>query len=359
MEEKKDDFIKGRGAQRNVQNRFLKQEYITEHWEGIDEDSLLQGERKTKLYFEHPKNIINKVESPDVPGPYSMNPYQGCEHGCIYCYARNSHEYWGFGAGLDFERNIVVKENAAELLEKTFRKKSWVPGPIMLSGNTDCYQPVERKLKITRRLLEVCLRFHHPVSIITKNLLVLRDLDILLELSKEDLVHVTISVTTLDEDLRKVMEPRTASAVNRLKVVRELSDAGIPVTVLMAPVIPALNSAEIPEVVKASFQAGAHNVGYSMVRLNGAIGVIFDDWIHRTFPDRASKVLQQIKDAHGGTLHDSRFGTRMRGEGNMADSIRQLHRMAVNKFGDGRKDFAFNLNAFQVPPEPDEQLKLF
>jgi DNA repair photolyase len=361
MEEeiKKDDYIKGRGAQISVHNRFMRHEYITEHWEGIDEDTLIDGERKTKVFYEHPKKIINKVESPDVGGMFSMNPYQGCEHGCIYCYARNSHEYWGFGAGIDFERNIVVKENAPQLLEEALRKKSWVPEPIMLSGNTDCYQPLERKFRITQKMLQVLNEFNHPVSIISKNQLILRDIELLREMASKNLVHVTISITTLKEDLRLKMEPRTASAKNRLKVVSQLSEAGIPTGILIGPVIPSLNSMEIPSIVKAGFEAGAKSVGYVMVRLNGAIGKIFEDWVTKNFPDRANRVLNQIKEVHGGTLNESRWGVRMKGEGNVAESIRQLHAIAVNKYRKKKDDFEFDLTKFKVPPKENDQLKLF
>ena len=199
-----DNFKKGRGAQLNTANKFLKQELVTEHIEGLDEELNLHG--STQFLMEYPKKIVNRVESPDIPSDYSMNPYQGCEHGCIYCYARNTHAYWGYSAGIDFESKILVKPKAAALLEQTLRKKSYEPAPIMLSGNTDCYQPAERRFKLTRSLLEVLLRFKHPVSIITKNQLILRDIDILSDLSSLNLVHVMISITSLDEDVRAVHE---------------------------------------------------------------------------------------------------------------------------------------------------------
>ncbi len=353
-----ENYIKGRGAQLNIANRFLKQEYVQEHWEGIDEPDLINSERKTKIYYEHPKNIINKIESPDLYSMYSMNPYQGCEHGCIYCYARNSHQYYGFSAGLDFERNIIIKENAPELLEVALRKKNWQPTPIMLSGNTDCYQPLERKLKITRRMLEVLNKFRHPVGIITKNQLILRDIDILKELAADNLVHVMVSITTLNEDLRLKMEPRTASAKNRLKVVETLAKNNIPVGIMNAPIIPALNSMEIPEVIRQAGEAGADACGYTIVRLNGKIGEIFTDWIHKNFPDRAERVLKQIKECHGGNLNDSQFGRRMHGDGNIADIIHQLHTMAVKKYITNNKRFEYNTSAFKVPARVNDQLKL-
>ncbi|MFZ5553831.1 MAG: PA0069 family radical SAM protein, partial [Bacteroidota bacterium] len=272
-----EDYIKGRGSQINTHNRFLSQKLVKEHWEGIDEND--SGESKTEFIPVFPKSIINKVESPDIAGAYSMNPYQGCEHGCIYCYARPTHEYWGYSAGLDFEQKILVKKNAPQLLKETFSKKNYTPAPIMFSGNTDCYQPVERKLQITRKMLEVCLHYKHPVSMITKNALILRDLDILSEMAKMNLVHVSISLTTLDDSLRRIMEPRTAAAAKKLEVIRELSSNGIPVNVMMAPIIPALNSSEIPTVGEKVSEAGALAFNYTMVRLNGEIATLFTDWV--------------------------------------------------------------------------------
>ncbi|MBX9851555.1 MAG: radical SAM protein, partial [Cytophagaceae bacterium] len=219
------DYFKGRGAQLNTQNKFLKNAYVTEHIEGLDEP--IFSNSKTQFFHENPKKIVNKVDSPDLGLMYSMNPYQGCEHGCIYCYARNSHEYWGFSAGLDFERKIIIKENAPYLLEKYLNNPKYEAYPIMLSGNTDCYQPIERKKEITRKMLQVLWKFRHPVGIITKNSLILRDLDILADLASLDLVHVNVSLTSLNEDLRQKLEPRTASSLNRLKVIEKLSAKNI------------------------------------------------------------------------------------------------------------------------------------
>jgi DNA repair photolyase len=354
-EENNDSYFKGRGAQINPHNRFLKQKAVEEHYEQIDE-SLLQDE-KTEIIYTHPKNILNRVESPDLLG-LSMNPYQGCEHGCIYCYARNTHEYWGFSAGLDFERKIIVKENAAELLAKELSKPKHQPEPIMFSGNTDCYQPIERKLGITRKMLEVLLKFRHPAGMVTKNSLIKRDIDILSEMAKLRLVHVMISITGLDESLRQKLEPRTATYRQRLDTVRALADAGIPVGVLTSPIIPGLNSHEIPELVKAAAEAGARTVGYSIVRLNGAVGEIFHDWLQKNFPDRASKVWHQVQQCHGGKVNDSRFGTRMRGEGPVAESIRNLHRIAREKYLPKDDGFEFDLTRFDHRAG-DSQLSLF
>lgn len=354
--EKIPSYFKGRGSQLNTSNRFLKNRYVEEYEEMLDEPLL--SDEKTQIFYEHPKKIINIVKSPDLWSMYSMNPYQGCEHGCIYCYARNTHEYWGYSAGLDFERKIIAKPNAASTMEKQFMNKNWEVKPIMFSGNTDCYQPVERKLGITRQMLEVLLKFRHPAGMITKNQLILRDIDILQDLARLKLVHVMITITSLKEDLRLKMEPRTATAKNRLKVIEQLSKAGIPTGVMTAPIIPGLNSNEIPELIKAAGQHGATSAGMTIVRLNGAIGDIFTDWIHKNFPDAAEKVLSQIKEAHGGQVNDSRYGTRMRGEGNIAASIRQLFKMSVKRYIGENKEFEYDLTAFRRPGEV-QQLELF
>lgn len=358
MEEKEQtpSYFKGRGSQVNTKNKFLKNSYAEEHYEMLDEPLL--SDEKTQIFYEHPKKIVNTVNSPDIWSKYSMNPYQGCEHGCIYCYARNTHEYWGYSAGLDFERKIIAKPNAASLLEKQLMNKNWEVSPIMFSGNTDCYQPIERKLGITRQMLEVLLKFRHPAGMITKNQLILRDIDLLQEMAKLKIVHVMITITSLKEDLRLKMEPRTATAKNRLKVIEQLSKADIPVGVMTAPIIPGLNSDEIPNLIKAAADHGAQCAGLTIVRLNGAIAEIFTDWLHKKFPDAADKVLNHIKAVHGGQLNDSRYGTRMRGEGNMAVSIKQLFNMSVKKYLNGKHKFEFDLTAFRRPGEI-QQLELF
>ncbi len=254
-QERNDGFTKGRGAQYNPKNRFLKGAYVQEHSEGIDDWE--QEERKTTYIYDESKTIVNEVKSPDVGMSFSLNPYQGCEHGCIYCYARNSHEYWGYSAGLDFESKIVVKHNAPQLLRKFFENRNWQPAPVSLSGNTDCYQPIERKMKLTRQLLEICLEFRNPVGLITKNALILRDLDILKELAALNLVCVYTSVTSTDEKLRSLLEPRTATYKSRLQVVSTLSAAGIPTGIMNAPLIPGLNDTHIHDTLQAAAEAGA------------------------------------------------------------------------------------------------------
>lgn len=348
-------FEKGRGAQYNPQNRFQKGSYETVHPEAIDDWELTP--RKTEYLFDESKTLVNEVKSPDVGMVWSANPYQGCEHGCVYCYARNSHEYWGYSAGLDFESRIVVKKNAPALLRKFFERKTRTPAPISLSGNTDCYQPIERKMRITRQLLEVCLEYRNPVGIITKNALVLRDFDLIQELARHNLVRVFSSITSMDEDLRRVLEPRTASYRQRLKVQETFAKAGIPTGIMAAPVIPGLNDAHLHDILKAASEAGAQWAGYTIVRLNGAIGPIFKDWLYKAFPERADKVWNGIEACHGGQVADSRFGTRMAGEGAFADLIRQQFALYCRKYGLNQNRMAYNLTAFRRPQRG--QLDLF
>ncbi len=331
--------LKGRGAQLNVPNRFfeLSHEQRDDFLEFCHKEGEQPDKNKTLYLPVFPKTIVNKVTSPDVGMMYSMNPYQGCEHGCVYCYARNSHEFWGFSAGLDFERRILIKKDAPKLLEQLLKKKSWKAHAIVLSGNTDCYQPAEKRFEITRQCLEVFLKYKHPVGIITKNALILRDLDILKTLAENNLIGVNMSITSLSEETRRILEPRTATIKKRIETVKTLSDNGIPVNVMLAPIIPSINSHEILPMAKAVSEVGALSIAHTIVRLNGAIGDIFTDWIHKTLPDRAEKVLHQIKSCHGGNLNDSRFKTRMRGEGHIAKQINDLVHLARHKYFKGKK----------------------
>ena len=352
--EKKDTYIKGRGAQINPTNRFDNYVYDQNpiDWEQGESASI-----STSYIEVYPKTILNKVKSPDIPTEYSMNPYQGCEHGCIYCYARNSHNYWGYSAGLDFETKILVKKSAPKLLEDKLKSPKWKATPISMSGNTDCYQPIEGKLEITRSLLKVFWKYRHPVSIITKNSLILRDLDLLKQLAAYDLVHVAISITTLKEDLRQFLEPRTATIANRLKTVKTLADAGIPVMVMMAPLIPGLNDQEILKLCKTVADLGAHHVGYTIVRLEGDIATIFEDWLRKNMPDRADKVLNMIKSCHNGELNGKEYGKRMIGSGSVAKIIREQFRIAHQLYLKDRTRPAYNLDLHQDFKTP--QLKLF
>ena len=325
------DYVKGRGAQFDTHNRFEKRQVVREHVEGLDEEAMLS--RPSSQYIEQqPESLISKNSSPDVPFNLSINPYQGCEHGCIYCYARNSHEYWGFGAGIEFESKIIVKTNAPALLEKALLKPAYQPEVISLSGNTDCYQPAEQQYQLTRQLLAVFLRFGHPVGIITKNQLITRDLDLLKELAAEQLVHVYFSINTLDEALRRKMEPRTATASAKLKAMELLTSAGIPCGVMTAPVIPGLNNHEIAKIIALAADAGACKAGYTMLRLNGQIQHLFKDWLYKNFPDRAKKVWNQVATMHGGLVTDSHWGRRMRGQGPIAEAIRQVFHAAVRQY---------------------------
>lgn len=349
----------GRGAAVNPHNRFFQARYVSEHPEGIDETE--QEESSTRVIEVFPKTIINPIISPDVGMEQSVNPYQGCEHGCAYCYARNSHEYWGYSAGADFESVILVKKNAPQLLEEALRKEGYVPKTITLSGNTDCYQPLERRFELTRRCLEVMDRYNHPVAIITKNYLVTRDADILERLAKRNLVRVTLSVTTRDKELRLRLEPRTSTFQRRIEAIATLTERGVPVNVMCAPIIPGLNSHEVVDLVGAAAQAGARSVGFTMVRLNGQLFEIFDEWLKRNYPDRYNKVIELIKQTHGGKVNDSEWGRRMKGSGPFAESIHQAFAVARRKYGlhARRDELPLSTHLFAVPPRTGDQLALF
>ncbi|WP_282774884.1 PA0069 family radical SAM protein [Phaeodactylibacter xiamenensis] len=341
-------YNQGRGAQINPANRFHEHDY------GLEP---LQPDARTQYIPVYPKTILNRVESPDIGMAWSMNPYQGCEHGCIYCYARNTHNYWGYSAGLDFEQKVLYKKDAPQLLEQQLKKKNWKPEPIMLAGNTDCYQPAEQTLGITREILKVLWKYRHPVGIITKNSMVLRDLDLLQPMAENRLLRVSISLTTLDEKLRRLLEPRTASVKARLKTIEVLAAKGIPVNVMMAPIIPGLNDHEILEVGQKVSSLGAVSMAYTMVRLNGDVAAIFEDWIRKTMPDRADRVLNRIRDVHGGELNDSRFGTRMRGEGQFAEVVKQQFQLARQRYFADKVKPDYNLDLFEQGRNP--QMSLF
>lgn len=346
-------FQKGRGAQSNLTNRYSSLNYDEKEY--VEEDGIPNV--LTKYIEVFPKTIVNPVKSKDVPLDYSMNPYEGCEHGCTYCYARNTHPYWGYNAGLDFERVILVKKNAPDLLRKTLSRKSWRPSPVMLSGNTDCYQPVERKLEITRQLLQILLDHKHPVGIITKNSLIQRDIDIIQEMATLQLVNVVISITTLNEEIRRKMEPRTASAGKRLETVEAFAAAGIPVMVNIAPIVPGLTDIEIMKIAKAAADAGALGIGYNVLRLPGEVEQVFTDWLEKAFPLRKDKILNQTKALHGGQIQDVQSGRRMRGEGVIAHSIKQQVEMARNKFFKGRTIPELRCDLFD--PKVNGQISLF
>ena len=344
-------FRKGRGAQYNPANRFHQHNYE------LDPAIIAEQNPATEYITVQPKTIITKVNSPDIPFEYSINPYQGCEHGCVYCYARESHNYWGYSAGLEFEQKILVKKDAPALLEKQLKRKQYVAKPIMLSGNTDPYQPAEQKYGITRALLQVLWKYRHPVSIITKNSYILKDLDILSKLAEHQLVKVCLSITTLQEDLRRFLEPRTSSIQQRFQAVKQLTDHGVPVSVMAAPMIPGLNEHEMMGIARRASESGAYSLGYTMVRLNGDIGPIFEDWIRRTYPDRADKVLNKIKECHNGQLSNTRSGIRMRGEGQIAQMIKQQYDLAKKLYFKDKAAPPFNMELFERFRTP--QLSLF
>lgn len=348
--------IKGRGAQSNIKNRFERL-----HIE-LDDSQLeneIESERKVPTIFfkDESKSIIARNDSEDLFFNYSINPYRGCEHGCIYCYARPSHEYLGFSAGLDFESKIMIKEKAPELLKKEFEKKSFKPDVLMISGNTDCYQPIERTLKLTRALLKVCLDYRNPVAIITKNSLVERDLDVLSGLKEFDLTSVMISITSLDEQLVRKMEPRTSTPSKRLRTIETLSKQKIPVGVMVAPIIPGLTDEEIPAILKAASEHGASFASKIMLRLPYSVKDMFIDWLKREYPDRAKKVINRIKEIRGGKLNQSEPVIRFTGEGTFAESINNLFKISSRQYG--LEKSKINLSTDHFRRKAGNQLNMF
>lgn len=325
-----------RGALANPPNRFestLTEREVTEPL--LDETGEPEVERAVPTQFlpDRSKTVLTRNDSPDVGFEFSVNPYRGCEHGCAYCYARPTHETLAMGAGLDFESKIMVKENAPELLEEALLKPNWRAQPIAFSGVTDCYQPAERRYRLTRRCLEVLLAFRNPAIVITKNVLLLRDLDVLKKMAEKNLIKVNLSVTTLDEKLAKSMEPRTPTPSARLDAIRRLADAGVPVNVLMAPIIPGLTDGEIPQVLKAVKDAGALAAHYVMLRLPLAVKPIFLEWLEREYPLKAGRVKARIQDVRSGEFNDARFETRMVGEGLYAEQIEKTFALFARRFG--------------------------
>jgi DNA repair photolyase len=345
--------IRGRGSSDNPVNRF--EGHYTDY--DLDEETGEKPSRKTKLYRDDTKNIIASNKSPDIPFEASLNPYRGCEHGCIYCYARPTHEFLGFSAGLDFESCIMVKYDAPEKLQRVLSSPKWKPKTIVMSGVTDCYQPVERKLEITRGCLKVFAEFRNPVGIITKNYLVTRDIDYLQELARYDAVQVTVSVTTLDRKLARVMEPRTSQPKRRLQAIKKLADAGIPVGVNVAPIIPGLTDHECVSILEAARDAGAAQAGYTIVRLPYGVKDLFKDWLEQHFPDRKKKVLNKIRNIRGGKLNDSSFGKRFSGEGTFAKQIADL--FSVHKKRLGFNQQRNSLSTAHFKPAHGKQAELF
>ena len=336
--------FRGRGAADNPANRFerIYCEPLPEEAEGREVSPA------TEFYRDTSRTILSRNDSPDVGFDVSLNPYRGCEHGCIYCYARPTHEYLGFSAGLDFETRILIKEDAAALLRRELSSPRWKPQPIALCGVTDPYQPLEKGLRLTRACLEVLAEFRNPVLVVTKNYLVTRDLDLLLGLVEHRAVQVSISITTLDPKLQRLMEPRASTPERRLAAIGELARLGIPVRVLVAPVIPGLTDSEMPSIVAEAVQCGAGGVGYQMLRLPHGVKGLFEAWLKTYYPDRKARVLNRIQEVRAGKLNDPRFHSRMKGEGQYAEQIKLLFEAACRRAGLDRGVTPLSTDAFRA-----------
>lgn len=352
---------KGRGASVNPRNRF-EQLHVEIDPDAIEDlrnsDPDFEIKRPKTLFFrDDSQSVISRNSSPDLGFDASLNPYRGCEHGCSYCYARPSHEFLGFSAGLDFETKIMVKEDAPQLLERQLSSKKWKPRTLALSGVTDCFQPVERKLEITRRCLDVLADFGNPVTVVTKNHLVTRDIDHLGRLAAENSCAVAVSITTLDRNLASKLEPRASAPEFRLKAIEQLAAAGIPVVVSVAPIIPGLNEHEIPAILSAAAERGAKRASYVLLRLPYGVSDLFLAWLERHFPDCREKIEGRIREMRGGKLNVSDFKTRMRGEGALAEEIRSLFRVAAKRAGLNREPIELSAESFRTPG--GVQLSLF
>jgi len=339
---------RGRGAASNPANRFERL-HLEPDAEALAGSGTGDAPVPTEYFRDGARSVISRNDSPDIPFDASLNPYRGCEHGCIYCYARPYHEYLGLSAGLDFETRIFVKEDAPELLRRELASRSWVPQALALSGVTDPYQPVERRLQLTRRCLAVLASCRHPVGVVTKSPLVTRDVDLLRELASVGAAQVSVSIPTADEALRRVMEPRAATAEARFTALARLREAGIPAGVLVSPVIPGLTDHEVPRVLRLAADAGASFAGYTLVRLPHAVGPLFDAWLARHFPDRRERVLSRVRDVRGGRLHDARFGVRMRGTGILAEFTAELFRTTRGRAGIAEASPPLSAAAFRRP----------
>ena len=351
----------GRGSELNPPNRFQvpRAELDPEHLEFDDDFWAEQANLKTEFLPDNSKSIISENDSPDIAFRYSLNAYRGCEHGCAYCYARPTHEYLGLNAGVDFESKIYVKERAPELFRDFLSRPKYQSELIVMSGVTDCYQPAERQYQLTRRCLEVALEFHQPVGVITKNALVVRDLDILTEMARQRLVQVNISLTSLDQELTRTLEPRTSSPTAKLRAIRTLTDAGIPVRVMVAPIIPGLNDSSLPAVLEAAREAGAQGASYILVRLPLAVLPVFQEWLERTHPMQRERIEHLIQNTREGKLSSSQFGERMRGTGAIAEQIQQTFRIFRRKLGYAEQMPELDYSHFEVPRPTSGQLTLF
>lgn len=348
---------RGRGARSNTSSRYESRmrALFDDGWESLAELPPL----KTSVFEESPKSIISHNKSPDISFEQSINPYRGCEHGCIYCYARPTHAYMGLSPGLDFESKLFVKPNAAALLREELTAPNYVPKTIMLGANTDPYQPVERTYRLTRQVLEVLSEFNHPVGITTKSALVTRDVDILASMAERGLVKVAISVTTLDGKLARAMEPRASTPAKRLEALRVLVSAGVPVTTLIAPIVPAINDMEIEKILKAVSLCGVKEAGYIMMRLPLEVKELFKEWLETNFPDRAQKVMALVREVRGGRENDPEFGTRMTGTGVYAWTVGRRFQMTAERLGFNKARVKLRTDLFKRPPMPGDQLALF
>ena len=347
---------RGRGAKINPKGRFefLSEEFVDDGWDLAADIPRL----KTEIFTETPKSIITRNQSPDISFDRSINPYRGCEHGCVYCYARPSHAYMGLSPGLDFESKLFIKPNAAALLREELTATTYMPRTIALGANTDPYQPIERTYRITRSLIEVLGEFKHPFGIVTKSYSVMRDIDLLKPLAALGLVKVAISITTLDPKLARSMEPRASSPARRLAAIEALSEAGIPTVVMIGPIIPGLNDHEIESILKAAYAAGAREAGYTMLRLPLEVKDIFKDWLSKEYPNRAKKVMALIKSVRGGAENDSDFGTRMTGRGPYAWTIGRRFQLAAQRLGLNARRLKLTTELFKRPVQVGEQLAL-
>lgn len=350
--------VRGRGAKSNLSGRYesLQRDDFDDGWTEQDGEP---ARIDTSVSVEKARKIITRNDSPDIGFNQSINPYRGCEHGCIYCYARPAHAYMGLSPGIDFESKLFCKPDAARLLEAELRKPSYRPERIHIGGNTDPYQPIERKLKITRAVLEVLDRFNHPLSIITKSNLIIRDVDILGPMARRNLASAFISITTLDRALARAMEPRAATPARRLEAIARLAEAGVPTGVGFAPVIPGLNDHELEAVLEAAAKAGATSAMFVTLRLPLEIKDLFREWLAEARPDRAGRVMSLIRQARGGLDYDPQWGSRMRGTGPVADLIASRFNVAVRKLGLNRRDREVDLSQFRPPPQAGDQLALF
>jgi DNA repair photolyase len=350
-------LARGRGARSNGSGRYeaLSRHLVDDGWESLEELPPF----KTTVIAEQPKTILTRNSSPDISFDRSINPYRGCEHGCSYCYARPTHAYMGLSPGLDFETKLFAKLNAPELLRNELSDPGYLPQTIALGANTDPYQPIERQYRLTRQILEVLAEFNHPVGIVTKSALVVRDLDILQEMAKKRLVKVAVSVTTLDPKLARTMEPRAATPGKRLEALGLLAAAGVPTTVMVAPIIPALNDSEIEKILAAAHAAGTREAGYVLLRLPLEVKTIFSEWLTAARPDRAAHVLSLIRQTRDGKENDATFGRRMTGTGPYAWTIGRRFELACSRLGINRDKTRLATDAFKRPPRPGEQLPLF